>query len=35
MRKEFVLESLENNGFEVEELKEKNDWVAIICKKKA
>ncbi|MBE6692875.1 MAG: 50S ribosomal protein L11 methyltransferase [Ruminococcaceae bacterium] len=33
-RKEFVLESLERNGFEVVELKEKNDWVAIICKKK-
>lgn len=33
-RKEFVLEALERNGFEVEELKEKNDWVAIICKKK-
>ncbi len=33
-RKEFVLEALENNGFEVVELKEKNDWVAIICKKK-
>ena len=34
-RKEFVLDALENNGFEVEELKEKNDWVAIICKKKS
>lgn len=33
-RKEFVLEALERNGFLVEELKEKNDWVAIICKKK-
>lgn len=33
-RKEFVLEALENNGFEVIDLKEKNDWVAIICKKK-
>ncbi len=33
-RKEFVLDALENNGFEVIELKEKNDWVAIICKKK-
>lgn len=33
-RKEFVLDALERNGFEVEELKEKNDWVAIICKKK-
>ncbi len=33
-RKEFVLDALEANGFEVEELKEKNDWVAIICKKK-
>lgn len=35
MRKEFVLESLEENGFIVEELKEKNDWIAIVCKKKA
>ena len=33
-RKEFVLDALENNGFEVVDLKEKNDWVAIICKKK-
>ena len=33
-RKEFVLDALERNNFEVEELKEKNDWVAIICKKK-
>ncbi len=33
-RKEFVLDALANNGFVVEELKEKNDWVAIICKKK-
>lgn len=33
-RKEFVLEALERNAFEVVELKEKNDWVAIICKKK-
>lgn len=33
-RKEFVLEALDKNGFVVEELKEKNDWVAIICKKK-
>lgn len=33
-RKEFVLEALEKNGFEVEELKEKNDWVAIVCRKK-
>ncbi|MBR5278703.1 MAG: 50S ribosomal protein L11 methyltransferase [Clostridia bacterium] len=32
-RKEFVLEALARNGFAVEELKEKNDWVAIICKK--
>ncbi len=34
-RKEFVLDALKANGFEVEELKEKNDWVAIICKKKS
>ncbi len=33
-RKDFVLEALEANGFLVEELKEKNDWVAIKCKKK-
>jgi ribosomal protein L11 methyltransferase len=33
-RKEFVLDALANNGFEVLDLKEKNDWVAIICKKK-
>ncbi|MBO5786453.1 MAG: 50S ribosomal protein L11 methyltransferase [Clostridia bacterium] len=33
-RKEFVLDALEANGFEVEELKEKNDWVAIVCRKK-
>ncbi len=33
-RKEFVLDALKNNGFEVIDLKEKNDWVAIICKKK-
>lgn len=33
-RKDFVLEALDNNGFEVEELKEKNDWVAIKCRKK-
>ncbi len=33
-RKEFVLDALKDNGFEVVELKEKNDWVAIICKKK-
>ncbi len=33
-RKEFVLEALERNGFAVEELKEKNDWVAITCLKK-
>ena len=33
-RKDFVLEALERNAFEVVELKEKNDWVAIICKKK-
>ncbi|MBR2901040.1 MAG: 50S ribosomal protein L11 methyltransferase [Clostridia bacterium] len=33
-RKEFVLDALKNNGFEVVDLKEKNDWVAIICKKK-
>ena len=32
-RKEFVLDALKNNGFTVEELKEKNDWVAIVCKK--
>ena len=32
-RKEFVLDALAANGFEVEELKEKNDWVAIVCKK--
>lgn len=32
-RKEFVLEALARNGFTVEELKEKNDWVAIVCKK--
>ena len=32
-RKEFVLDALKNNGFVVEELKEKNDWVAIVCKK--
>ena len=33
-RKDFVLDALESNGFDVVELKEKNDWVAIICKKK-
>lgn len=33
-RKEFVLDALASNGFEVVELKEKNDWVAIICQKK-
>lgn len=33
-RKEFVLDALEANGFAVEELKEKNDWVAIVCRKK-
>ena len=33
-RKEFVLDALERNGFAVEELKEKNDWVAITCLKK-
>ena len=33
-RKEFVLDALKNNGFEVVDLKEKNDWVAIICKKR-
>jgi ribosomal protein L11 methyltransferase len=33
-RKEFVLEALERNGFDVEEIKEKNEWVAIICRKK-
>ncbi len=33
-RKEFVLDALEENGFAVEEIKEKNDWVAIICRKK-
>ena len=33
-RKEFVLDALASNGFEVEELKEKNDWVAIVCRKK-
>ncbi len=32
-RKEFVLDALKNNGFVVEELKEKNDWVAIVCRK--
>ena len=33
-RKEFVLDALEANGFAIEELKEKNDWVAIVCRKK-
>ena len=33
-RKEFVLEALDKNGFAVDEIKEKNDWVAIICRKK-
>lgn len=33
LRKEFVLNSLARHGFEVEEIKEKNDWVAIVCKK--
>ncbi len=33
-RKEFVLDALASNGFEIEELKEKNDWVAIVCRKK-
>lgn len=33
-RKEFVLDALDANGFEVVELKEKNDWVAIVCRKK-
>ena len=33
-RKEFVLNELDKNGFITEEIKEKNDWVAIICRKK-
>ncbi len=33
-RKDFVLDALDRNGFEVVELKEKNDWVAITCRKK-
>ena len=33
-RKDFVLEALENNGFEVETIREKNEWVAIVCRKK-
>ncbi|MBE6683033.1 MAG: 50S ribosomal protein L11 methyltransferase [Ruminococcaceae bacterium] len=32
-RKEFVLDALAAHGFEIEEIKEKNDWVAIVCKK--
>ncbi|MBQ0109447.1 MAG: 50S ribosomal protein L11 methyltransferase, partial [Clostridiales bacterium] len=33
-RKDFVLEALENNGFTVEKIREKNEWVAIVCRKK-
>ncbi len=33
-RKKFVLDALASNGFEVDEIKEKNDWVAIVCRKK-
>lgn len=33
-RKDFVLEALENNNFTVERIDEKNEWVAIICRKK-
>ncbi len=33
-RKEFVLDALAQNGFVVEDLKEKNEWVAIVCRKK-
>lgn len=33
-RKEFVLDALDRNGFAVDELKEKNEWVAIVCQKK-
>lgn len=32
-RKEFVLDALANQGFIVDEVKEKNDWVAVICRK--
>ena len=32
-RREFVLDSLAENGFAVEEIKEKNEWLAIICRK--
>ena len=33
-RKDFVLDALENNGFTVEKIREKNEWVAIVCRKK-
>ena len=32
-RREFVLDALARNGFTVEEIKEKNEWLAIICRK--
>ena len=32
-RKEFVLDALERNGFKVEQIKEKNEWLAIECRK--
>ncbi|MBR0232365.1 MAG: 50S ribosomal protein L11 methyltransferase [Clostridia bacterium] len=33
-RREFVLGALAENGFAVEEIKEKNEWLAIVCRKK-
>ena len=32
-RREFVLNALKNNGFTVEKIEEKNEWLAIICRK--
>lgn len=33
-RREFVLGSLEANGFAAAEIKEKNEWLAVLCRKK-
>ena len=33
-RREFVLDSLEKHGFKIIEIKEKNEWLAIVCMKK-
>ncbi len=33
-RQDFVLDALESNGFCVKEIRERNEWVAIVCQKK-